>query len=388
MSRQRRARVAGRAERGGRRRDRCSQSPAARRDRGGVHAGDAMFVRVDDEKPERDPAVRENVDVRVGSRHTGDVETRLGARRARTPDIASGFVPSRIGAGVVGSCALDLAQDSALDVSYADPARPGPTRLPPRAGRSLSACCSDSTTGQPSSAVRAMRLVAAAGAPAVVVFRRRRRQPLSVRDDHGAGRHRSGGTTYRLPAGVYRFRWWPPAAIGWWWSRPTATFFASAASASPSCSSCRCAVPLGAGVLRAQFAVAAPVVTAVDDCRSIRRAATCSEEDRERQGRRGRRFRRLGISYWQNGGVRAAIRDVEVRDRLPRGVRFRAGTVRVDGKARRPIRWSRTAAVAALPPGATRPWRDDRAGSLRHQTYGGGPRDEVLNRRSRPRAAA
>ena len=303
-------------------------SPLPLAETGAVHAGDAIFVRVDDADQNRDPAVRESVDVRVGSRDTGDVETlRLGETGPDT-GIFVGFVPSRIGAGSSGSCVLDLARDSALDVSYADPRDPADTSSAAGLVDPFGVLF-DSTTGQPVDGAR-VRLVTAAGAPAVVF------------GDDGVSRYPSemitgqavtdsGGTTYRLPAGVYRF---PLVASGSYRlvvEPADGHVFASAASVAELQQLPGAPFRLGEGSFGREFAVAAPVVTAVDVPLDPQGGSLLLQKTANVKVAAVGDFVAWDLVL-QNGGVRAAIRDVEVRDRLPRGVRFRAGTVRVDGK--------------------------------------------------------
>ncbi len=194
---------------------------------GAVHAGDPVFVRVDDGDQNRDSTVRETVEVRVSARAPATARRCDCARRRRTPASSSATSPRR-SRSAVRQLPLQLARDSSLDVAYVDP------RDPRRCGLASGlvdpfGVVFDSTTGEPVDGVR-VRLLDGSGRPAIVF------------GDDGSSRYPAevitgqpvtdaGGTTYRLPPGVYRFPLVAsPVPIGSWSNRPMAMSFTSTAS--------------------------------------------------------------------------------------------------------------------------------------------------------------
>lgn len=304
-------------------------TPLPLADAAAVHAGDPLFVRVADADQNRDAQLRELVEVRVSSRDTGDAETLRLTETAADSGVFVGFVPTRVGSALAGNCQLELARDSSIEVRYVDPLDAGDVAdasgLVDPFGLVF-----DSTTGAPLDGVR-VRLVTASGAPAVVF------------GDDGVSRYPSemitgqpvtdsGGTTYRLPRGVYRF---PLVASGEYRllvEPGDGHVFPSGAAVEELQRLPGAPFRLGEGSFGRNFTVAAPVVTALDVPLDPQGSALALRKNANTQVAEVGDF----VAYelvLQNGSARAAVRNVEILDQLPRGVRYRAGSVRVDGRA-------------------------------------------------------
>ena len=293
-----------------------------------VHAGDPVFLRVADADQNRDGAVRERVEVRVTARDTGDTETVRLLETAPDSGVFVGYLPSRVAATTAANCLLELARDSSIDVFYVDPRNATDTASASGLVDPFGVVF-DSTTGEPLDGMR-VRLLNAAG------------QPATVFGDDGVSRYPAemitgqavtdaGGTTYRLPRGVYRF---PLVASGTYRLvvEPVAGHvFPSGATVDALQRLPGAPYRLGDGAFGRAFAVAAPVIAAVDlpldpqgNTLSLRKTASTD-------------VAAVGdfVAYElvvENGSRLAAIRNVTIADRLPPGVRYRRGSVRVDDR--------------------------------------------------------
>lgn len=293
-----------------------------------VHAGDAVFLRVDDADQNRDAAVRERVEVRLVAPDTGDTETLQLSETG--PDTGSfvGFVPSRTAAAMSGNCQLELARDSSLQVSYVDPR--DSSDAPTASGLvDPFGVVFDSTTGAPLDGVR-VRLLTASGAPAAVF------------GDDGVSRYPAemitgepvtdaGGTTYRLPPGVYRF---PLVAAGDYRlvvEPREGHVFPSAVPVETLQQLPDAPWRLADGSFGRTFGVVAPVVTALDVPLDPQGGALSLTKTANTAVAAVGDFVAYELVV-QNGGARAAIRDLRIVDRLPRGLHLRAGSVRIDGR--------------------------------------------------------
>ncbi|MCU0759801.1 MAG: hypothetical protein MUF07_11495 [Steroidobacteraceae bacterium] len=293
-----------------------------------VHAGDAVFVRVDDADQNRDGSVRETVEVRLTSRDTGDSELLRLAETAPDSGVFAGFVPSRTGAGLPSSCQLDLARDSSLEVSYVDPRDAGDVASASGLVDPFGVVF-DSTTGEPVDGVR-VRLLTASGAAATVF------------GDDGVSRYPSemitgepvtdaGGTTYRLPRGVYRFPLVTSGDYRLVVEPRDGHVFPSGAPPEDLQRLPGAPFRIGEGSFGRAFQVAAPVISALDVPLDPQGSALVLQKSASAEVAAIGDFVAYDLVV-RNGGARAAIRDVEIIDQLPRGVRYRAGTARIDGR--------------------------------------------------------
>lgn len=322
---------------------------------GTLHGGDAAFIRLADADQNRDAAVLDSVEVRVTARATGDTEIVRLTESGVNTGIFVGYIGSAVGTAVIGNCLLELARDSEIDVSYRDPRDSTDAALASGLVDPFGLVF-DSTTGAPVNGAR-VRLIDVGTGQLAAVF-----------GDDGVSRYPaelitgtavtdSGGTTYALPAGVYRF---PLVVSGNYRLEiepPGGYLFASSAEIADLQRLPGAPYRLGDGSFGRPFSVNAPVVAIVDvpldpigDSLLLRKSAnveTAAVGDFV-----------LYELVLQNTSRVGAFRNLRVDDLLPVGVRYRAGSVRRDGAATAEPAVSadgRTLAfgVATLAPGET-----------------------------------
>ena len=170
---------------------------------GMFHGGEPVFIHLTDHDRNRDASVLDAVDVRIRSLATGDSETlRLTETGPNTGEFV-GYVPSAVGAAVVGDCVLQVTRDSTITVDYVDPldatdAVQGTAALDPVG------VVFNSQTGAPVDGARVRLVDATTG------------QPATVYGDDGLSRFPSevvtggqatdsGGTLYSFAPGSFRF---------------------------------------------------------------------------------------------------------------------------------------------------------------------------------------
>ena len=288
------------------------------------HAGDAAFITVNDSDQNRDPNVRETVDVKVTARDTGDVETIRLTETGPNTGVFVGYIPTVLGSAANGDCRLQVARNALLDVSYVDPRDATDTS----AANSLIdplGVVFDSTTGQPVNGTRVSLVDAVTGAPAAVL------------GDDGVSRYPavmitgtavtdSGGTTYQYGPGVYRFPLVAPGAYRLVVQPPSGYQFASTAAIADLQRLSGAPFRLTAASFGGNFTANAPVATTVDvpidpagQNLTLAKSANVTAAS-------------VGdvIEYQltlQNTSPRGAIRAIRITDVLPMGLSYRSGTV-------------------------------------------------------------
>ncbi len=322
---------------------------------GTVHGGDAVFIRLEDADQNRDAAVLDSVEVRVTARATGDTEIVRLTESGVNTGVFVGYIGSSVGTSVIGNCQLELARDSEIDVAYRDPRDATDAALASGLVDPFGLVF-DSTTGAPVNGARVRLIDVATGLPARVLGD----DGVSVYPSElitGTAVTDSGGTTYTLPAGVYRF---PLVASGNYRleiEAPGGYLFASSAEIADLQRLPGAPFRLSDGSFGRPFSVNAPVVAVVDvpldplgDSLLLRKSAnveTAAVGDFV-----------LYELVLQNTSRVGAFRNLRIDDLLPAGVRYRSGSVRRDGAATTEPAIStdgRTLgfAVSALAPGET-----------------------------------
>lgn len=167
------------------------------------HAGEPVFVRVEDGDQNLDPLVAERVQVVASSASTGDSETITLTETGPDTGVFAGYIPTRQSAATADNCVLELAVDSELELNYVDAAdandQASGTALVDPLGRVF-----DSRTGEPVDGAVVTLIDTATGLPADVlgddgasVF------PGTVTS--GGTATDAGGTLYTFPPGGFRF---------------------------------------------------------------------------------------------------------------------------------------------------------------------------------------
>lgn len=296
-----------------------------------LHGGDALFVRVADADQNRDATTPETVEVRVLSRATGDSERIRLIENGPNSGVFVGYVPTAVASALVGNCVLELARDSQVEVSYVDPLDANDAVLATGLVDPFGLVF-DSVTGAPVNGARVRLIDAATG------------QPARVLGDDGVSSYPaeiitgervtdSGGTVYQLPEGVYRF---PLVASGSYRLEvepPGGYLFPSGAAIDDLQRLPGAPFRLSDGSFGRVFTVNAPVVAIVDvpldrsgDSLLLRKTAsseTVAPGD----------FVLYELTLENTSRV-GEFRQLRIEDRLPVGLRFRAGSVRRDGQRR------------------------------------------------------
>jgi uncharacterized repeat protein (TIGR01451 family) len=293
-----------------------------------LHGGDALFVRVADADQNRDATALETVDVRVIARATGDSERIRLTESSPNSGVFVGYIPTAVAVATIGNCVLELARDSEVEVSYVDPVDASDAVL--AAGLvDPFGLVFDSATGTAVNGARVRLIDATTG------------QPARVFGDDGVSTYPSemitgelvtdsGGTVYDLPDGVYRF---PLVASGNYRLEvepPGGYLFASSVAIDALQRLPGAPFRLSDGSFGRPFAVNAPVVAIVDvpldpggDSLVLRKTAS---QDSVAPGD----FVLYELTVENTSRV-GAFRNLRIEDRLPVGLRFRAGSARRDG---------------------------------------------------------
>jgi hypothetical protein len=208
-----------------------------------VHGGEPAFIRLTDGDQNRNDTVRDTVEVTVRS-VAGDVERLRLTETGVDTGVFVGHVPTAVSTVVPNDCVLQVRRDESITVSYADPLTPADTAADTALVDPFGLVF-DSRTGQPVNGARVQLINAATNAAAIVL------------GDDGVSRYPavtvtgqavtdSGGTTYNLPAGVFRFPLVTPGTYRLVITPP-------AGYAAPAAAAARGAVPARGRFLRQQL---------------------------------------------------------------------------------------------------------------------------------------
>jgi uncharacterized repeat protein (TIGR01451 family) len=292
-----------------------------------VHGGEPAFIRLSDGDQNRNSTQRDWVEVTLRSL-AGDVERLRLVETGEDTGVFIGHVSTATGNVTAGDCVLQVRRDESITVSYADPLTPDDT-----AGDSALVdpfgLVFDSRTGLPVNGARVQLISAATGAEAVVV------------GDDGISRYPavmvtgqavtdSGGTVYNLPAGVFRFPLVAPGDYRLVIAPPTGYAFPSEVPVTQLQLLPGAPFQLGAGSFGNNFLVPDPPGVAVVDV-PLDPAGTdlfLQKTASVNQAAIGDVLQ-YTLTLTNNSGS-GDFRAVELRDRLPAGLRYRRGSSRLD----------------------------------------------------------
>ena len=294
-----------------------------------VHGGEPIFLQLVDPDQNRDPTVRDTIDLRVTSA-SGDAEfLRLTETGVDTGAFA-GYIATSTTTAVPGDCVLQVVRNETLGVNYTDPLTPSDTS-------SATALVDpyglvfDSSTGVPVDGVRIRLVNLQTGQDALVLGDDGvSRYPATIVT--GSPATDSGGTTYTLPAGVFRFPLVTPGNYQLQLQPPAGYAFPSAVSAAALQLLAGAPYRIGDGSYGKPFSTATPpAVTALDvpldptGTRLYLQKATTTTTAAIGD------FVPFTLTV-QNAAGNGPFRSVTVSDQLPSGLRFRAGTVRFNNR--------------------------------------------------------
>jgi uncharacterized repeat protein (TIGR01451 family) len=293
-----------------------------------VHANDAVFLQVTDADQNRNATVIDNTDLIVTS-VVGDTETIRLRETGINTGVFVGYIQTRSSTTAnSGDCLLQVDRDSQITATYTDSFNNTDTSnvsvLVDPYGLIF-----DSLTGQPVNGARVRLISAATGLPA------------SVFGDNGISAYPSemttgnpvtdsGGTVYNLPAGVFRF---PLVAFGQYRieiTPPNGYTFASGRSIAELNQLPGAPYRLSTASFGAPFSVSTPAAVAIDlplDPSGTQLFVTKSTTTvTAAQGD----FVQYQVGI-QNASNSIPVSDVQVTDVLPQGLRYQAGSARLDG---------------------------------------------------------
>lgn len=297
---------------------------------GTVHGGEPVFLQLTDPDQNRDPAARDTIDLRVTSA-SGDAELLRLTETGVDTGTFVGYVATSTAAAMPGDCVLQVVRNETLGVNYTDPLTPSDTS-------SATALVDpyglvfDSSTGTPVDGARVRLVNVQTGQDALVL------------GDDGVSRYPativtgspvtdSGGTTYTLPAGVFRFPLVAPGNYQLQIVPPAGYAFPSVVPESALQLLAGAPYRISDGSYGKPFnAAAPPAVTTLDvpldptGTRLYLQKATTTTTAAIGD------FVPFTLTV-QNAAGNGPFRSVTVTDQLPQGLRLRAGSVRYNNIA-------------------------------------------------------
>jgi uncharacterized repeat protein (TIGR01451 family) len=293
-----------------------------------VHAGDAVFLEVHDADRNRDATALDTLDVTVGSVLGDSEQVRLTETGVNT-GVFVGYIQTATAASAVrGNCILETGRDSRISLAYTDPDNSTDTGTA-SALVDPYGLVFDSLTGLPVNGVR-VRLVNASTGAAAVVYGDDGASTYPPEMTTGGAVTDSGGTTYSFPAGVFRFPIVNPGLYRLVLTTPAGYSFASTRSIAELNQLGGAPYRLGPASFGADFRASAPSASAIDV--PVDPAGTSlflSKSTLTTIAAPGD-FVQYVVKA-QNAGGNAPIANVVVTDVLPRGLRYQAGSARLDG---------------------------------------------------------
>lgn len=297
---------------------------------GTVHAGEPLFLRLLDADQNRDPAVRDTIDLRVTSA-SGDSELlRLTETGPDTGEFV-GYIATSAAAAVAGDCVLQVVRNETLSVAYTDPLAPSDT-VSASATVDPYGMVFDSRTGRAVDGARVRLVNAATGQDAIVLGDDGvSRFPATVVT--GSAATDSGGTTYTLPPGVFRFPLVAPGSYRFVIQPPAGYAFPSVVADAALQLLAGAPYRISDGSYGKVFAaVAPPAVAAIDVPLDPTGTSLYLQKSTSTTTAAIGDFVPYTLTV-QNAAGAGPFRSVKITDQLPQGLRFRPGSVRYDNVA-------------------------------------------------------
>jgi uncharacterized repeat protein (TIGR01451 family) len=301
--------------------------PVALVETGSVHGGEPLFVRLADADRNRDIALVDFVDIELATA-ANDRETLRLAETGVSTGIFVGYVQTRANAANAANCVLEVERNGELTSTYVDPDNSADTS---RANVLVDpyGLIFDSSTGAPINGARVRLIDAATGSLATVIGD----DGVSAYPAEmvtGAAVTDSGGTVYSLPAGVFRF---PLVTTGAY----RIEVVPPAGHAFPSTLEMAKLEQLSGGPYRLQaasfgtaFAIDTAPAVAVDIPLDPAATQLFMQKTTPTTVAAIGDFVQFTLTI-QNTATHAAVSSMTASDRLPNGMRYRAGSTRING---------------------------------------------------------
>jgi uncharacterized repeat protein (TIGR01451 family) len=292
------------------------------------HGGEPVFVHLTDHDRNRDAAVLDYVDVRVRAAATGDSEVlRLIETGPNTGEFV-GYVPSAVGAAVVGDCILQVARESDIAVDYVDPLD-STDAVAATAALDPVGLVFNSQTGAPVDGARVRLVDAATGQPASVVGD----DGVSVYPSEvvtGGQATDAGGTVYTFASGTFRFPVVGAAGNYRLVVLPPASFaFPSTVSIAQLQTLAGAPFTLNAGSFGNSYSVAAPPAVNIDVPLDPTGTALFVDKSTTTAIAAVGDFIQYTVNI-QNAGSAGTFPSVTTVDTLPVGTRYVSGSTRIN----------------------------------------------------------
>ncbi|MGB8692483.1 MAG: OmpA family protein [Steroidobacteraceae bacterium] len=293
-----------------------------------VHGGEPLFIRLIDADQNRNPALRDTIDLQITTA-IGDTEV---LRLTETgPDSGEfvGYIATATTTAAPGDCTLQVARNETLAVSYSDPVNAADTS-------SASALVDpygmvfDSSTGTPVDGARVRLVNTQTGQDAQVLGDDGvSRYPATVVT--GSAATDAGGTSYSLPPGVFRFPLVAPGSYRLTIDPPAGYGFPSVVQNAALQLLAGAPFRISAGSYGLPFTASAPPAVAALDVPLDPTGTRLYLQKTTNTAQAA-----LGdlVQYTltvQNAAGTGPFRSASVTDRLPPGLRLRAGSVRLNG---------------------------------------------------------
>jgi uncharacterized repeat protein (TIGR01451 family) len=290
-----------------------------------LHGGEAVFVRVTDADQNFDPASVDHINVRLRTPR-GDAETLRISETGPNTGVFVGYIQTRAAAVTAGNCVLEVERNAQIDSVYVDAADANDTS-------SASALVDpyglvfDSRTGTPINGARVRLINATTGLPAAVVGD----DGVSTYPAEmltGAPVTDAGGTTYTLPAGVFRFPLVAPGNYRLAVDPPAGHAFPSTLSLAELGQTPGGPYRLSAGSFGATFAADTPPAVAIDVPLDAAATQLFVQKTTTTTVAAIGDFVQYQLTV-ENTATNAAVASVRTIDQLPLGARYRPGSTRI-----------------------------------------------------------
>lgn len=292
-----------------------------------VHGGEAVFFRLQDADQNRDASVAETVELELTSAAGDRERLRLTETAADSGEFV-GYVQTAAGTAVAGDCVLQVLRDAEIGVSYVDPSDPldaaAASALVDPFGRVF-----DARTGAALDGVR-VRLVQAATGQAAVVYGDDGVSAYPSEIVTGAAVTDAGGTVYNFPPGVFRFPLVAPGGYRLEIVPAAGHTFPSTATPEQVAGLPGAPYRIGPGSYGNAFDVTGPVGAVVDVPLDPAGTSLFLSKSTTTAVAAAGDFVRYTLVV-ENASAAGAFATVLTTDRLPRGMRYRPGSTRVEG---------------------------------------------------------
>lgn len=296
-------------------------------DTASYHGGEPVFVRVVDPDQNRDATVRDTIDLTLRSAQGADTEIIRLTETAVTSGIFVGYLQTTPGPAVPRDCALQVVRDTMLQSSYVDAIDSSDT-VQAQALVDPTGFVFDSRTGQAVDGARVRIVDVPSGAPARVLGD----DGVSVFPSEivtGAQATDSGGTVYPFAPGNFRF---PVVGVGTYRYEivPPATHqFPSTADPSDLAALPGAPFVINLGSFGASFVVNAPPAANIDVPLDAAAGVLFLQKSTTATIAGIGDFVQFSLRL-ENTGTGVPLAATRIVDTLPAGLRYRAGSTRVN----------------------------------------------------------